>query len=191
MGFGSFLFGDKGGFESFNNPYINDLANLQGAGFKGPRNYYRDILQAGKKGDFSRLPGMGMFDSEIAKQTRMIDDSANPLAYTAAGEAGGPLAERVRELRKQQATEGINNQRFGFAQNALDNAAGGLVNIANLKNQFNLDKAKSTAGLYNQTFTYRQPQQGFLGGLLGSAVGGFATGYGSRMGSSSGNRQGG
>ena len=168
MGIGSFLFGQKGGFEKFDNPYINELANLQGAGFKGPRQYYRSILQGFNKGDYSKLPGMGMFDSEIAKQTRAIDETANPLAYTSAGEAGGPLAERVRELRKQQATEAINNQRFGFAQNALGQAAEGLTNISNLKQQFNLSKLGTAAGLFNQTHVYRPPTQGAFGGLLGS-----------------------
>ena len=98
------------------------------------------------------------------------------IAVITAAFAGGPLAERVRELRKQQGTEAINNQRFGFAQNALGQAASGLTDIANAKNQFNLNKLGTAGSLFNQTHTYRQPTQGAFGGLLGSALGAFATG---------------
>lgn len=176
MGFLGALFGEKGGFDSFNNPYIEKLANLEGAGFKGPRNYYRSILQGYNKGDYSNLPGMGEFDAANARSNREIDESTSPLAYTQLGEAGGPLMDRVKNLQKQRASEGINSQRFGFVQNSLQDAAQGLTNISNLKNQFNLQKYGTAGQLFNGTQQYRPPTQGFLGGLIGSAVGAFATG---------------
>lgn len=176
MGFLGSLFGTKGGFESFHNPYIDQLAGLEGAGFKGPRNYYRSILQGAKNGNYSNLPGMGEFDAANARSNREIDESTSPLAYTQLGEAGGPLMDRVKNLQKQRASEGINSQRFGFVQNSLQDAAQGLTNISNMKNQFNLNKLGTAGSLFNGTQQYRPPTQGFLGGVIGSALGAFATG---------------
>lgn len=190
MGLGSFLFGRGGGFESFYNPYIEQLNNAQLSDYRGPRQYYKSIMQSYKTGDYGKMPGMGMFDNELAKQNRTIDETANPLAYTAAGEAGGPLADRVRELRKQQAAEGINGQRFGFVQNQLGQAAQGLTDIASRRNQETLDRLKSAAGLFNGTFQYRQPQTGALSGVISGLAGGFGSGYGSRLGGGSNNQGG-
>lgn len=168
MGFGSALFGSSGGYSQFYNPYIEQLANAPMADFRGPRQYYKSILGGAKKGDFSNIPGAAQFDQAVARSNREIDEQASPLGYTNLGAAGSPLIDRIKSLNKERASEGINSQRFGFVQNALDNAAGGLFNIANAKNQFNLQRLQGAAGLYNGTFNYRPPSQGLFGGIVGA-----------------------
>jgi hypothetical protein len=168
--------GTEGKFISHDNPYLDDLA---GMGYEmGPaRKYYKGILKGAQKGDYSNMPGMGMFSDAIASGYKDIENSADPLAFIGSGEGGGAMGDRIEQLQKERLRQGVNSQKFGFVQQGLSDAAGNLSQMWRDKNGWNLNKAGMLIGGENNRYQYQAPQQGWGSQLLNSAIqGGAAVG---------------
>ena len=168
----------NGTFAQHANPYLDQYANQPIFGAKKAKNYWGSILGAGAKGDFSQMPGMGVFDNQIASGYKDIENSSDPLAYLAAGESGGAMGDRNEELQKERLRQGVNSQRYGFAQEQLGNAAQGLAVLAAMKNSATNSKYGTLIGGENQRYQYEPPKPGFWGQLGGSVLGGLFSGAG-------------
>lgn len=176
----SFFGGTPDRFLSHDNPYIGQLAGLN---YKFPKMVmkgYRDTLRGYQQGNYSKLPGQNIFDNEIAK----LNDTAQ---YQSGGLTTGPAADRVRQLNVDRGRDAINEQRFGFVQNQIDNAQQGLMSAFDRRNQFDLNKFGQAAGLENSRYQFVPGKPGFggqlLGGLAGSLFPGIGAGFSGLFGS--------
>lgn len=169
MGIGSFLFGSGPKSKRIDDPIFDEAADKARQPYKffGAKNYYKGILNAGKAGDYSKLPGMAMFDNEISRAYGDIENQ------TTAPNVTGPLADRIMQLNKDRARDSINSQRFGFIQDSLSGAAGGLSGLSAAYNNYTLGQGQLLSGI-GQGRNFIDPgRAGALGGILGAGAAAF------------------
>ena len=163
--------GTPGQFLSHDNPFIGEYANQN---YQVPRQsarFFRGMLKGAEKGDYSGIPGMGQFDDAIASGYKDIENSADPLAYLAAGESGGSMGNRNQRLQEDRLRQGVRGQQFGYVGDQLQGAARGLADIWRDKNEWNANKYGTLISGENNRYQYQAPQQGWGSQLLNTAVG--------------------
>lgn len=163
-------------YDQHPNPYINPLANRETSN-DPTRRMDKQFL----RGNYANDPSMAQFGVALNQRYQDIDNQADPLAFAGAGEAGGALGNRIRDLNRDRASQGVFGQRFGYIGQRTNEAANRLQQGWMFRNQLESGNLASAAGLENQRYNWYQ-KPNLFSQFAGAALGGFGSYMGARQG---------